>query len=239
MITLLIPAYNEEAVIETMIRTLSAQAQLPEDYEILVVDDGSTDATPRLLDALRGEYPALRVVRHARNQGLGAALSTGFREARGRVIVTMDADLTHSPALIAPLVAACDGVELAVASRYAAGGGMRDVPWWRVALSRVANRLFQWCFATQLRDITAGFKAYRAAGVRDLPVVARGFEAQLEITIRLLKRGVTFTELPYTLVNRAVGESKMRYLALLPRYVRTLFHLFRFRWNLGKTPYDA
>ena len=237
MITLLVPAYNEDAVIERLLRGLRERVQLPEDYEILVVDDGSTDATPGLLDAWSARDSVVRVIHHPRNQGLGAALQTGFHAARGRVIITMDADLTHPPELIGPLAAACDTVDVAVASRYVPGGGMAGVPAWRVAVSRVANTLFQLLFATRLRDITAGFKAYRAERVRGLALVSRGFEVQLEITVRLLKAGATTCELPYTLKNRELGASKMRYLRLLPRYARALAGLFRYRWNLGKTPY--
>ena len=237
MITLLVPAYNEEAIIERLVATLHDTVHLQEEYELLVVNDGSTDRTQELLAGMQARYPSLQVVNHPRNMGLGSALKTGFRAARGRIIVTMDADLTHPPEMIAPLIAACD-VDFVVASRYVHGGGMRGVPWWRVALSRMANWGFQCLFATRLRDITAGFKAYRAESVRQLDVAARGFEVQLEITIRLLKQGATFRELPYVLKNREVGVSKMRYLKLLPTYLATLLELFRYRWGWGKTRYE-
>jgi dolichol-phosphate mannosyltransferase len=177
------------------------------------------------------------VVTHEQNQGLGCALRTGFRSAKGRIIVTMDADLTHPPELIGPMVEACT-VDMVVASRYVRGGGMANVPWWRVWLSQMANGVFRLLFATRLRDITAGFKAYRVEILQDLDVAARGFEVQLEITVRLLKRGVSFRELPYVLKNRELGASKMCYLRLIPTYLTTLVELFRYRWNLGRTRYD-
>lgn len=237
MITILVPAYNEEAVIESMLHELQQRLNLQEEYEILVVNDGSSDRTPELLASLRQSIPALRVVNHEQNQGLGRALATGFQQAQGRVIVTMDADLTHPPELVAALAAACTKSDFAVGSRYVHGGGMIGVPWWRVWISRVANFGFQVLFATKLRDITSGFKAYRAECIRGVPIIARGFEVQFEITIRLLKCGATFIEVPYQLRNRALGQSKMRYLSLIPRYAHALFTLFRYRWNLGKTPY--
>lgn len=238
MITILVPAYNEEAVIDSMLYALQQRLALPEDYEILVVDDGSTDRTPELLAERQRTLTALRVVTQASNEGLGQALATGFTQARGRIIVTMDADLTHPPEMVAPLVAGCDAYDFSVGSRYVYGGGMIGVPGWRVAISRVANRIFQLLFATCLRDITSGLKAYRAECVKALPIQARGFEVQFEITIRLLKQGATFVEFPYQLRNRERGNSKMRYLSLIPRYTRALFSLFRYRWHLGKTPYD-
>ena len=238
MITILVPAFNEAAVIEAMIRDLHRRLTLTEPYELLIVDDGSTDATPAILDALARDDATLRVLHHERNQGLGAALATGFHLARGRIIVTMDADQTHPPEMIAPLVAACTG-DFAVGSRYIPGGGMVGVPWLRVVLSQVANGIFRLLFATPLRDITSGFKAYSKACVEQLTVVSPGFDAQLEITMRLVKQGKTFQEVPYQLRNREQGESKMRYLRLIPRYTRTLCNLLKYRWNLGKTPYDG
>lgn len=238
MITILVPAYNEEESIERLVAALDERVKLDEPYEILIVNDGSSDGTPIMLSALEQRYPQLRVVHHAKNQGLGRALQTGFHEARGRIIVTMDADLTHPPEMIKPLLDACTG-DFAVASRYVPGGGMARVPAWRVALSRVANGIFQLMFFTRLRDITAGFKAYRAERVQSMKLAARGFEVQLEITVRLITQGATCKEVPYVLTNRERGASKMRYLQLIPVYATTLWQLFRHRWHLGSTPYDA
>lgn len=218
-------------------KTLHETVQLEEDYELLIVDDGSNDATPAILARMQPDYPKLTVVTHPQNQGLGSALHTGFRSAKGRIIVTMDADLTHPPELISPMVDACT-VDMVVASRYVKGGGMADVPWWRVMLSVIANNIFRLLFATRLHDITAGFKAYRKEAIQQIEVAARGFEVQLEITVRLLKQGVSFNEIPYILKNREAGASKMRYLRLLPTYALTFFELFRYRWNLGRTRYD-
>lgn len=228
MISIVIPAFNEEAIIADMIRSLHLRVGLAEAYEVIVVDDGSTDATPGILQELADADPRLRVVRHPQNLGLGAALLTGFQAAQGRIVVTMDADLTHTPEMIPQLVEACT-VDFVVASRYVVGGGMVEVPAWRVVLSRVANIGFQVLFLTRLRDITSGFKAYRTERLRELAITSRGFEVQLEITVRLLKSGATFVELPYVLKNREAGESKMRYLRLIPRYLHLLISLIFLR----------
>src|SRR5262245_1646541 len=135
-VTVLTPAYNEEDVITSSCKTILAA--IGDDDELLVVDDGSVDRTAELLvDAARDDA-RLRVVTHASNQGLGAALATGFAAATGDVIVTMDADLSQPIELLPKLVAVCTDADAAFASRYISGGGMAGVPWWRQWISQVA-----------------------------------------------------------------------------------------------------
>jgi dolichol-phosphate mannosyltransferase len=230
MITILVPAYNEEDSISDLVFALRDRMPLSESYEILVVNDGSTDATQTILETLAASIPTLRIVNHPHNMGLGCALRSGFRAAQGRIIVTMDADLTHPPELIPRMLEASDA-DVVIASRYVRGGGMASVPWWRAALSVAANAVFRLLFATKVRDITAGFKAYHAECVRTLEITSRGFEAQLEITIRLVAQGATFREIPYVLTTRQHGASKMRYLKLISTYLRTVVRLFVLRWR--------
>ncbi|MEY2450434.1 MAG: hypothetical protein QOD92_8 [Acidimicrobiaceae bacterium] len=219
-LTVLTPAFNEEDVIErSCIEILSA---LPEDGELLVVDDGSVDSTPKLLAAAAAADERIRVVTHEANRGLGAALSTGFAHAKGDVIITMDADLSHPVALIADLVAACATADAAFASRYVPGGGMHGVPWWRQAISRTANGILRRVLRMPVRDLTTGYRAFRAAVVRDMPLVSNGFEVQLELSARLVAADCKIVEVPLMLEQRAAGMSKMRYFRLIPRYARAL-----------------
>jgi dolichol-phosphate mannosyltransferase len=227
MISIILPAYNEEATIAEVIDAIHARLRLDgEDFEIVAVDDGSRDATPGLLDAIAARDPVVRVVHHARNQGLGRALRTGFQAAQGRLVVTMDADMTHPPEMIGELVRACD-CDFVVASRFVPGGGMQGVPWWRVIISQIGNLVFRLLFRTTLRDITAGYKIYRTALLRDLPIDSAGFEVQLEITIRLLKSGATVKEIPYVLGSRTAGESKLNYPRVIAKYFRLMGVLLR------------
>jgi dolichol-phosphate mannosyltransferase len=227
-LTILAPAYNEQDVIADFVNAVSGAA--PEDAEILVVDDGSTDGTAAILEELRGDHPQVRVVAHSRNRGLGAALATGFREATGTVIVTMDADLSHPLELIDRLVAACEHADAAYGSRYVPGGGMIGVPWWRRLISRAANIVLRIAYLAPVQDLTTGYRAYRSAAVRDLTVTGQRFEAQLEISIRLISAGRHIVEIPLVLENRAAGESKMRYLSLIPAYASMALRMLAVRW---------
>jgi dolichol-phosphate mannosyltransferase len=226
-VTVVAPAYNEEAVIEAFCEQVLDW--LPADWELLVVDDGSRDRTPQLLAGVTQDQ-RLRVVTHPRNLGMGAALMTGFAEARGDLICTIDADLSHPLELLGGLAGACEAADAAFGSRFVPGGGMTGVPRWRAAVSRVGNAVFRALFRSSVRDLTTGLRAYRSAAVRDLPVRATGFDTQLEISVRLLAAGARVAELPLQLRQREAGESKMRYLRLVRPYGRTVLRMLVVRW---------
>jgi dolichol-phosphate mannosyltransferase len=235
-VTIVAPAYNEEEVIERFVRTV--HQELPPSWNLLVVDDGSEDRTYEILSVLSGEFPSLQVVQHESNAGMGAALATGFTQAAGAIVVTMDADLSHPLALAPDLAIACETHTAAFGSRYVSGGGMVGVPTWRVAISRVANGVMRLLFRSRVRDMTTGYRAYRRDAVTHLGLAGRGFETQLEITVRLIASGASIVELPMVLTNREIGESKMRYAKLLPIYGGMVLRLLPLRWA-RRTTNDA
>ena len=215
-VTILAPAYNEEDAIDQFVEAVAPW--LEDDWEILIVDDGSTDSTPQHLEALAAANPKLRVVTHEQNAGIGAALATGFAAIPDGIIVTMDADLSHPLDLLPDLVAGCETADACYGSRFIAGGGMVGVPLWRSWISKIANVILRTAYRSPTRDLTTGYRAYRAEAVHDLDLVGEGFETQLEITIRLIAAGKTIDEVPLVLTTRVAGESKMRYLSLIPPY---------------------
>lgn len=227
--TILAPAYNEEAVIAAFVTRVLAET--PTETRLLVVDDGSIDATPRLLAELADRHHRLRVVTHPENRGLGAALVTGFRAADTPVVVTMDADLSHPLELVPLLTAGCERADAVFASRFVPGGGMVGVPRFRRLISRLGNGVMRRLLRVRVRDMTTGFRAYRTSVLRDLELTGTRFETQLELTVRLVHRGARIEEVPLVLTTRAAGESKMRYLPLLPRYGRMFLRLMALRWS--------
>ena len=227
-VTILAPAYNEEDAIDQFVNAV--MPHLEDDWEILVVDDGSADSTPQRLEALAAKNPKLRVVTHEQNAGIGAALATGFAAIPDGIIVTMDADLSHPLDLLPELVAGCETADACYGSRFVPGGGMVGVPLWRSAISRVANVILRAAYRSPTRDLTTGYRAYRADAVHGLDLVGEGFETQLEITIRLIAAGKTITEVPLVLTTRIAGESKMRYLSLIPAYGLMSLRLLGLRW---------
>ena len=232
-VTILAPAFNEEAVIDSFVTRVMSDT--PPGTRLLIVDDGSSDATPRLLAELARRHSALQVVTHPENRGLGAALVTGFKAAETAVVVTMDADLSHPLQMVAGLAAGCDQADAVFASRFVPGGGMEGVPAFRRLISKVGNGVMRRLLRVRVRDMTTGFRAYRTEVVRKLELVGTRFETQLEITVRLVHHGARIDEIPLVLTTRAAGESKMRYLPLLPRYGKMFLRLFALRW-LSKKP---
>jgi len=231
MITLVIPAYNEQEVIEKLIDGLEKEISLDQPWEILAVDDGSDDDTGKILDGLAHQFQNLRVIHHKVNQNLGGALQSGIKGARGDIIITSDADMTHPPELMAEMVRALRHSDVCVASRFVRGGGMLNVPLYRVFISRLANILYQILFLSPVKDNTSGYKAYRAPLIKSIEIEETGFAVQLEIMTKLLRKRAKFKEIPFVLANRELGRSKLRYLKAIPHYVSRVTRLFFIRWT--------
>lgn len=235
-LAIVVPAYEEEEVIEDFVRVIMAARYDRDPYfasvELVIVDDGSKDKTAEILARLKNDFLNLTVLTHEANKGLGMALNTGIAYARNvaDVVVTMDADLTHPPSIVPELVFALKDADVSVASRYVAGGGMQDVPWWRVAISKAANFVFRTFYGIKAKDVTAGFKAYKSEAVKDITLERPGFVVQLEIMVKLAKKGCKFAEIPLVLVNRKQGSSKFRFFRMVPKYAVQAIGLFFVRW---------
>jgi len=236
MIFVIFPAYDEERVIGPTLRALAGAVRGREDeFHAVLVDDGSSDRTIAEAEAAIAESGGrlpLTVLRHDRNRGLGAGLRTGIYwcldHARDDdVIVTLDADNTHPPALIPELVRRLEGgYDLAIASRYRQGSAVRGVPGYRRALSDVGRLVFQGlCPIPGVRDYTCCFRAFRVPILRrarlaygDALCSARGFEAVMDLLLRLRPLGVRVIEMGFELdYGSRAGQSKMNVL----RTIRT------------------
>lgn len=231
MISIVVPAYNEEAVIARFLDACMKDIHLDQPFEVVVVNDGSVDATQKIVRDFQERYPLIRLVDHAVNRGLGKALETGFAAANGDIVITMDSDLTHPPSMIRDLVEGMKGVDLCIASRYVKGGGMEDVPAWRVFISRAANLFFDLILWTSIQDLSAGFKAYRAEHIKKVTIQASGFECQMEIMLYFIKNHLKYREIPLVLKNRQFGTSKFRFVKMGLKYVKSLGRFLIYRWS--------
>ncbi len=184
---------------------------------LLVVDDASPDGTGELADELAAADPRIRVRHRAGKQGLGRAYLDGFRVALAggaEQVVQMDADWSHDPAalpsLLAPLLD--DSADMVIGSRYVKGGGVED---WGVArriISRGGSLFARIVLALPVRDLTGGFKAWRASTLAAIPfggVHAGGYVFQIEMTWRARSAGARIREVPIVFRDRRVGSSKM------------------------------
>ncbi|HSE94822.1 MAG TPA: glycosyltransferase family 2 protein [Methylomirabilota bacterium] len=200
-LSVVIPAYNEAANVEACYREVRGVLEaLGQSFEILFVDDGSTDGTFPTLAGLARADPRLRVLRLRRNAGQTAALDAGFRAARGDVIVTMDADLQNDPADIPRLLAALVGNDAACGWRV----NRRD-PWTKRAASRIANRVRRYVTGDGIHDTGCTLKAFRREALGRLRLY-RGMHRFLPALIRL--DGFRVTEVPVGHRPRRAGQSK-------------------------------
>lgn len=228
--TIIIPAWNEHEVIEDAVYAVEKFFK-GKDFELLIVNDGSSDNTAKIVNLLRRKYKNLRLISHSKNIGMGAALSTGFAHAKGKVVINMDADLTHPLSKVSKMLSAIhEGYDVAICSRYVPGGGMKDVPLWRQAISVVCNKIFRLLFWSGIHDMTSGYRAYRIDAARKINLQSKGFEAPLESTIRSIKLGLKVREIPITLGLREKGNSKFNYKKAAKTYIPMLFRLFFYRW---------
>ena len=220
-----LPAYNEQEALPELLERIGgafADSNLP--YEVVIVDDGSSDDTAKIASQMSFQMP-IHLIQHEQNQGLGTTLRDGLREAVDRagerdIIVTMDADNTHPPGLINRMVQMIhEGCDVVIASRFEHGGCAVGVPFDRVILSLGARALFTVLFPTRgVRDYTSGYRAYRASVIRqgfadhgDNLVAEKGFSCMADILLKLRRQGALFGEAPLRLrYDRKGGESKMR-----------------------------
>ncbi|TAM62513.1 glycosyltransferase family 2 protein [bacterium] len=201
LVSLVIPAYNEGATLasnlESILRCTEAYRGRYR-FELIVVDDGSTDGTYDAAEETARRHAAITLLRHDGNRGLGAALRTGFARARGRYVVTLDADLSYAPAEAIRLVETLvdERADIALASVYMPGGSVVNVPWIRRLLSREANRFLSLAVNARLRTLTCMVRAYRAAVLPALGPTSDGMEANPEMLFAALRCGAKVVEVP-------------------------------------------
>jgi len=206
-ITIVVPAFDEQDGIEGVVSRLSGLA-LAVPVEILVVDDGSTDGTVAVLERIGPNYPKLRVIRHDRNRGYGAALKTGFTSAGHEVVVITDADGTYPENRIAELLARIDaGAEMAVGART---GPEVEVPLMRRPAKAILRLLASYLAGVRIPDLNSGLRAIRRDLVKTYrPILSDGFSFTTTITLSALTNGhrVDWVSIDY---KKRQGFSKIR-----------------------------
>ncbi|GAA1202732.1 polyprenol monophosphomannose synthase [Mycolicibacterium alvei] len=210
----IIPTYNER---ENLPLIVGRVHQASPEVHILIVDDGSPDGTGQLADELALADPdRVHVMHRTSKAGLGAAYLAGFAWGLGRgysVLVEMDADGSHAPEELSRLLDAVDaGADLAIGSRYVAGGTVRNWPVRRLVLSKTANTYSRLLLGVGIHDITAGYRAYRREVLEKIDLSAvdsKGYCFQIDLTWRAINNGFTVVEVPITFTERELGVSKM------------------------------
>ena len=207
-----LPTYNERDNLERMLRAIGAAAP---GVRVLVIDDSSPDGTGEIADRLAVELGYVEVLHRAAKEGIGPAYIAGFRRALelgAELVLELDCDFSHDPAVIPELLAATADAELVLGSRYVPGGSVANWGRSRRLISSFGSAYARLVLGVAVRDLTGGFKCYRRAALEaiDLDAVkARGYAFQIETTYRVLRAGLRVVEVPIRFVDREHGGSKM------------------------------
>jgi dolichol-phosphate mannosyltransferase len=222
LLSIVIPALNEEGCICSTVEHVHLELRLRNvPHEIVVVDDGSTDSTWQKLLDLCGHIPALRPVQNQEQHGFGRAVAKGFDCMSGDAVVVMMADESDD---CRDVVRYWDllnqGWDAVFGSRFIRGGGAIDYPWPKRPLNRMANFLIRLMFGIKLNDTTNAFKAYRAAVIEGCrPLLSPHFNITVELPLKTIVRGYSWTIVPITWRNRRVGASKLAIKEMGSRYL--------------------
>jgi dolichol-phosphate mannosyltransferase len=215
---LVLPTYNEaenvEAIVAAAGEVLAAAAH--DGFRILIVDDGSPDGTGRIADGLAARHDWVQVLHRSEKNGIGPAYLAGFRRALEQgagFVLEMDSDFSHDPADLARLLAAAyEGADLALGSRYVAGGGVSDWGLLRRFISEGGSTYARLVLGLRVKDLTGGFKCFRREVLEAIDfasVRSQGYAFQVELTYRAVQAGFRVVEVPIVFRDRQRGQSKM------------------------------
>jgi dolichol-phosphate mannosyltransferase len=204
--------YNERDNVATLVPEI--RRVLPA-ADVLVIDDSSPDGTADVVRGLRATDPRVDLLLRTEKAGLGAATLHGFQEGIHRgydVLINLDADWSHPPAVLPAMVAELAAADVVIASRYISGGGVQGWPWKRRFMSWGVNGYSRFFLGLTARDCSGAYRAYRVAKLREIDFArfrSMGYAFQEEMLFRCMRVGCRIRETPFVFVDRAVGQSKI------------------------------
>jgi dolichol-phosphate mannosyltransferase len=221
-LSVVIPARDEEGCVASTVEHLHVELRLHGiPHEIVVVDDGSQDRTWAILDQLKASIPELVPLRSGPPHGFGRAVACGLNAFTGDAVVVMMADESDDCRDVVRYWAKLnEGYDCVFGSRFAKGGGVIDYPGLKLLLNRTANTFLRLLFRIKLNDTTNAFKAYRRTVVDGIrPLIAPHFNLTVEMPLKAIVRGYTWTTIPITWRNRRTGEAKLKVKEMGSRYL--------------------
>jgi dolichol-phosphate mannosyltransferase len=228
-LSVVMPARNEQgAVAETvlaLLRTLQA-ADIP--CEIVVVDDGSTDKTARLVRALSGRYSEIRLIQNTGRHGFGMAVRCGLQEVTGDAVAIVMADGSESPEDVVKCYRRLlEGPDCVFGSRFIRGGKVHDYPLHKLVLNRLANGFIRAMFNIPFNDFTNAFKLYRREVIEGMqPLISPHFNLTVEMPLKAMTRGYSFAVVPISWTNRQTGISKLKIKEMGSRYLFIVLYVW-------------
>jgi len=231
--SVILPAYNEATTIERAIRETAAVFDpLKKEYEIIVVDDGSDDATAAIAAALAAEFPAVRLLQHAANSGKGAAVRTGVMNAQGELLLFLDCDLATHPREAPAFIAKMGESDIVIGSRRVAGAVIAKAqPWYRSLSGRAINLFVRHFLKLPHHDTQCGFKMFRLEVAQDIfkNTGPSRWTFDVEALLRAKAAGYRVGELPVTWTNGEITRVK------IGEVLSDLWYLFKLKGRLKKS----
>lgn len=229
LLSIVIPARDEEGCIELTVSHLHLELEHHGiAHEIVVVDDGSSDRTWEILTGLKEKIPQLRALQNKGLHGFGRAIIKGLDVATGDGVVIMMADESDdSRDVVRYWEELNKGFDCVFGSRFIKGGGTVDYPWVKLTINRMANKFLQLLFGIGLNDTTNAFKAYRKTTIDGCrPLIAPHFNLTVEIPLKAIVRGYTWTIIPITWRNRRTGVAKLKIKEMGSRYLFIVLYIW-------------
>jgi dolichol-phosphate mannosyltransferase len=221
-LSVIIPARDEEGCIASTVEHLNLELGLHDvPHEIVVVDDGSSDRTWQILQELKTRIPALAPIHNQGQHGFGRAIIHGLDHMKGDAAVIMMADESDDCRDVVQYWRKLgEGWDCVFGSRFLKGGGVIDYPWIKLRINRLANKFLQFLFNIKLNDTTNAFKAYRKTVIDGCrPLIAPHFNLTVELPLKAIVRGYSWTVIPITWRNRRTGEAKLKIKEMGSRYL--------------------
>jgi dolichol-phosphate mannosyltransferase len=228
-LSIVIPAHNEDEGIRPTVHKLAATLEAERiPYEILIVNDHSTDRTESVLTELAGDLPNLRYVNNLKPGGFGYAVRTGLDEFAGDAVCIVMADASDDPKdVVAYYRKLEEGYECVFGSRFRRGSRVVDYPFHKLLINRLANRFVKSLFRLRLNDTTNAFKCYRREVIEGVqPMLSTHFNITVELPLKAITRGYTYAVVPINWYNRTTGVSKLKIKEMGSRYLFIVLYVW-------------
>ncbi len=229
-LTILIPAHNEAGCIESTCISIIKEFDKSKinDYEILVVNDHSSDDTEKILKMISQQYPNIRYINNNYEKGFGFAVRKGLDEYKGEAVAIVMGDMSDSPAdIIAYYWALKNGAECVFGSRFIRGARVVDYPKIKLIINRLANYFIKFLFQISHNDITNAFKAYRREVINGIaPLLSQHFNLTVEMPLKAIVRGYKHVTIPISWHNRKTGLSKWQIKEVGSRYMFIVLYVW-------------